>query len=404
MALPLRGIRVLDLGRLFAPAWATQLLGDLGADIIKIERPKIGDIFRHYGPPFLADKDGKQTLESSYYISVNRNKRAITLDISTPEGQQITRDLAKTCHVLVENFKVGDLKRYGLDHDSIKAINPDIIYCSITGFGQTGPYRKRPGTDSLFQAMSGLMSVTGEPDGEPNKVGLVIEDLVSGMYAAVGILAALREKEVLGGKGQMIDIALLDTAMATMSHRAQDYLISGEVPQAMGSKTVGSVPAQIFQCSDGKINLQAGGDEDFKRLCAVIKRPELFEDERFSSRRKRVANAHVLIPMLEEIFAKRSMNEWFEDMLAAGMMVGPIFNVKQAFENEQVIHRRNAVEVPHPVSGTLKMVANPIRFSETTLDRYEAPPTLGQHTAEVLKDVLGYDDAKIAALKAAKTI
>ena len=344
MALPLRGIRVLDLGRLFAPAWATQLLGDLGADIIKIERPKIGDIFRHYGPPFLTDKDGKQTLESSYYISVNRNKRAITLDISSPEGQQITRDLAKTCHVLVENFKVGDLKRYGLDHDSIKAINPDIIYCSITGFGQTGPYRKRPGTDSLFQAMSGLMSVTGEPDGEPNKVGLVIEDLVSGMYAAVGILAALREKEVLGGKGQAIDIALLDSAMATMSHRAQDYLISGEVPQAMGSKTVGSVPAQIFQCSDGKINLQAGGDEDFKRLCAVIKRPELFEDERFSSRRKRVANAHVLIPMLEEIFAQRSMNEWFEEMLAAGMMVGPIFNVKQAFENEQVIHRQNAVE------------------------------------------------------------
>jgi crotonobetainyl-CoA:carnitine CoA-transferase CaiB-like acyl-CoA transferase len=314
-ALPLAGVRVLDMGRLFAAPWAGQLLGDLGAEVIKVERSGQGDEIRMYGPPFLETPDGRPLPDSAYSLSANRNKISISADLSKPEGRQLVRDLAGRCDVLIENFKVGDLARYGLDYDSLHALHPGLIYCSITGFGQTGPKAKAPATDAIFQAMSGMMTVTGDPAGDPQRVGFVVIDLLTGVYATTAILAALRHREVQGGQGQHIDLALLDVAMAAMSHRATEYLLSGVSPMRKGSGSAGNVPARTFQCSDGLLCIQAGGDGPFRKLCRALEHPELADDPRFATRAGRVANEPQLNVILDDILSRRTVQEWY-DILA----------------------------------------------------------------------------------------
>jgi len=384
LALPLNGIRVIDLGRIFAAPWCTQLLGDLGAEIIKIEHPEKGDDFRTYGPPFLVDKSGKPTRESAYYLSANRNKKSVALDLATDWGQRVIRELVTSADVLIENFKVEALKKYGLDYASLAKLRPQIIYCSVSGFGQTGPFAHRGGLDSVIQALSGLMSLTGEPDGEPQKVGMIVDDFAAGMYAAVGILAALRHREVNGGQGQYIDISLLDCGLAMLGPRLMTYLISGEIPQRNGNASFGSAPAQTFRCSDGTIMVQAGSNDQFRRLCHAIERPELVDDPRFGSRSDRVKHIPVLIPALQEIFMRRTVKQWQRALEAAGVLNAPINTVPEALAHEQVEFRQMVRTIPHPVTGTIATIANPIRLSETPLTEYRTPPMLGEHTGEVL--------------------
>lgn len=396
---PLKGVRVLDLSRMFAAPWAAQLLGDLGAEVIKIERPGRGDEMRHYGPPFLKDREGNDLLETAYSLAANRNKRSITVDLANPEGQCLIHRLAKISDVFIENYKVGNLARFGLDYASVKATNPNIIYCSITGFGQDGPYANRPGVDTIFQAMSGMMSITGEADGPPQKVGLVIVDLITGLYAAVGALAALRNREVQGGPGQHIDLALLDSAMATMSHRAMEFFISDVVPQRKGTASAGNVPARNFECRDGAICVQAGGEEQFRKLCRAIEKPELAEDPRFVNRRARIANEADLIPLLDIIFASKPVAEWMEILTDGGIYCGPYYDVKQAFDDPHVVSRKLKREAPHAATDHVPLIANPLRFSETPIDDFQAPPLLGQHTEEILRDLLGVEGAELQALR-----
>jgi len=400
--LPLEGVRVLDMGRLFAAPFATQMLGDFGAQVIKIERPGRGDEFRHYGPPYLTDRDGKPSPaapEAPGYIAVNRNKQSVTVDFQRPEGQAILRDLVRSSHVFVENYKVGVLAKYGLDYDAVRAINPDIIYLSITGFGQTGPYASRPGTDIVFQSMSGLMSVTGEPDGPPVRSGLVLADMVTGFYAANAILLALRDKEVNGGGGQFIDLALFDSTVSVMANKAIEYFLTGEAPFRLGNKVAGSVPAQIFNCRDGDLNVQASSDPDFRRLCAVLGLPQLADDPRFAKRGDRSIHVETLAPLLEERFLTRTVAEWYEAMVAADVIVAPIYTLDQTFADPQAQHRGLKTTAPHPTSGEVTFLTNPIRLRGEALTDYRAPPTLGQDTETVLRDDLGYDAAKIASLR-----
>lgn len=400
---PLAGIRVLDLGRTFAAPYATQMLADLGAEVIKLERLGRGDEMRYYGPPFIRDAAGRDLPLSSYFIGANRGKKSVEVNLATPGGQRIVRDLAAICDVMVENFKVGDLARHGLDYAAIRKVNPGIVYCSITGFGQTGPYAPRPGTDSVFQAMSGMMSITGEPGQPPTKIGLVISDLITGLFAANAIQAALRVR-AQGGPGQHIDMSLLDVSVATMSHRAIDYLMSGEIPRALGTSASGSAPAQTFDCRDGRINIQASADEKYRIFCGVIDRPDLLDEPRFATRALRFTHVAALEAELNRTLAGWDVVPLYEALVAAGIICSPIYTVDQCLADPQVRHRELACTVTDSAGHHLPMLANPIRMSETPVNRCVAPPLLGEHTDTVLTGLLGYDARELARLRAEQAI
>jgi crotonobetainyl-CoA:carnitine CoA-transferase CaiB-like acyl-CoA transferase len=397
---PLEDIRVLDLSRVLAGPMCTQLLGDLGADILKIERPGTGDDTRQWGPPFLQDADGNPGRESAYYLCANRNKRSVAVDIAKPEGQKLIRRLAAECDVLVENFKTGGLKKYGLDYDSIHPTHPKLVYCSITGFGQTGPYAARPGYDLLIQAMGGLMSITGPEDGEPCKVGVAVSDIMCGMYATVAILAALRARDATG-RGQQIDMALLDAQVAWLANQGQRYLISGEVARRRGNAHPDVVPYQVFEAMDGHIILGVGNDQQFRRFCEFAERPGLADDPRFSSNDRRVRDRDVLVPEIEALIAARPVAEWLEGLAARNVPCGPVNRIDQVFADPQVRHRRMTVTLPHPIAsgGEVTLLANPMRLSETPVRYRRAPPMVGQHTGEVLSEILGLNEAKVSALE-----
>lgn len=405
--LPLSGVRILDLSRVFAGPWATQQLADLGAEIIKVERPGRGDDARGLGPPFLLDKEGRDTAESAFYLSANRNKKCIALDLSQPRGQDIVRRFAALSDIVVENYKVGTLSRYGLDYESIKKINPSVVYCSITGFGQTGPHSHRPGYDTLFQAMGGVMSVTGEPDetpgGGPMKVGIILADLMTGMYATIGILGALRHRERTG-TGQHIDLSLMDSQIAALSHHAMYYLVSGQNPKRFGTSAPAVVPSQMFQCADGFLVLVVGNDPQFRIFAGLVGHPEWADDDRFKSNGARVRNRATLVPLLEEIFRRFPKAYWLEKLEAAGIAAGPINEISDVFADPHVQARNMVVEVEHSVGSPLRLVASPLRMSETPLNRYAPPPRIGQHTDELLSGVLGLGVSEIEELVRAKIV
>ena len=408
----LDGIRVLDLSRVLAGPWCTQTLADLGADVIKIERPGSGDDTRTWGPPFLKDAHGHETAEAAYYLGTNRNKHSVTCDISQPEGQALVRELVPLCDVFVENFKVGDMARYGLDYASLKVLNPRLVYCSVTGFGQTGPYRERAGYDYAVQGMGGLMSITGERDdigGGPQKVGIAVADLFTGMYAAVAILAALRHAEK-SGEGQAIDMALLDTQVAMLANLGANYLVSGKVPGRSGNAHQNIVPYQVFETasapSTGKdhIILAVGNDGQFAKFCDVAGRPELARDPRFGKNQDRVRNREVLVPLLEEIMKQRDKAQWLAVLEAAKVPCGAINNLAEVFADPQV-QQRNMVNVwEHPLDPALRLVASPMKLGATPVRTDRPPPLLGQHTDEVLAQLLRRSPSELAALKDRKVV
>jgi crotonobetainyl-CoA:carnitine CoA-transferase CaiB-like acyl-CoA transferase len=402
MAGALNHIRVLDLSRILAGPWAGQMLADLGAEVIKIEKPGTGDDTRSWGPPYLRDGSGADTSESAYYLGANRGKKSVAVDISDPAGQEIVRRLAAQADVVIENFKVGGLRKYGLDYESLKTINPRLVYCSITGFGQTGPYADRPGYDFAIQAMGGLMSVTGQPDGAPGggpqKVGVAIADVMSGLYATIAILAAIESRHTTG-RGQHIDLALLDVQVATLANQAMNYLTSGIVPRRLGNAHPNIVPYQSLATADGHIVLAVGNDGQFGRLCTLIGRPEWATDARFATNRERVRNRAVLIPMLEDVLRQRPGAEWLALFDAEDIPCGPINSIAQVFQDAQVRHRGLRVDLPHPLAGTVPTVANPIRLSATPIEHAVPPPLLGEHTEAVLRDRLGMDGRRIAELR-----
>jgi crotonobetainyl-CoA:carnitine CoA-transferase CaiB-like acyl-CoA transferase len=403
----LDGIRILDLSRVLAGPWCTQTLADLGADVIKIERPGSGDDTRSWGPPFLKDAQGHETREAAYYLGTNRNKRSVTCDIAQPAGQALVRELVRHCHVFVENFKVGDMARYGLDYASLRELNPKLVYCSVTGFGQTGPYRERAGYDYAVQGMGGLMSITGERDdlgGGPQKVGVAVADLFTGMYSSVAILAALRHAERTG-EGQHIDMALLDTQVAMLANLGANYLVSGNVPGRAGNAHQNIVPYQVFEvapAADGHkdhLILAVGNDGQFAKFCEVAGRPELARDERFARNQDRVRNRAVLVPMLEAVMKTRSKAQWLPALEAAKVPCGAINNLAEVFADPQVRERGMVNEWDHPLAPGLRLVASPMKLSETPVRCDSPPPLLGQHTDEVLSRVLGWSAARITALR-----
>ncbi|UCF75480.1 MAG: CoA transferase [Betaproteobacteria bacterium] len=398
---PLSHIRVLDLSRVLAGPWAGQNLADLGAEVIKVERPKSGDDSRAFGPPWLKDRDGKDTRESAYFASANRGKKSVTVNLSKPGGQNLVRELAAQSDVLLENYKHGDLARYGLGYEDLRKINPRLIYCSVTGFGQTGPYRERPGYDFMIQGMGGLMSITGErddlPGGGPQRVGVPIVDIMTGMYATIAVCAALANRECTG-KGQLLDLALLDTQVAFLANQGMNYLATGEVPGRLGNAHPNIVPYQTFKTRDGDIILACGNDNLFSKFCEAGDCVHLVQDARFATNGKRVENRAALVPLLQEIFSRRTTREWVEALEAAGVPNGPINNLKQVFEEPQVVARGMKIEVEHASAGKVPLMASPMRFSETPLEFRLPPPTLGQHTGEILQGVLGLDAAAIARL------
>jgi crotonobetainyl-CoA:carnitine CoA-transferase CaiB-like acyl-CoA transferase len=408
----LDGIRVLDLSRVLAGPWCTQTLADLGADVIKIERPGSGDDTRGWGPPFLKDDEGRDTAEAAYYLGANRNKRSVTCDIAQPGGQALVRELAAHCQVFVENFKVGDMARYGLDYESMKAVNPRLVYCSITGFGQTGPYRERAGYDYAIQGMGGLMSITGERDdlgGGPQKVGVAVADLFTGMYATVAVLAALRHAERTG-QGQHIDMALLDTQVAMLANLGANYLVSGQVPGRAGNAHQNIVPYQVFEvaaAADGHkdhLILAVGNDAQFAKFCDVAGRPELAADPRFARNADRVRNRATLVPLLEAVLKTRPKTDWLAALEAAKVPCGAINNLAEVFADPHVKQRAMVHEWAHPLRAGLPLVASPIKLGATPVRTDLPPPLLGQHTAEVLQEVLGWDAQRVAALKEGKVI
>ena len=408
----LDGIRVLDLARVLAGPWCTQTLADLGADVIKIERPGSGDDTRSWGPPFLKDRAGHDTAEAAYYLGTNRNKRSVTCDIARPEGQELIRELARHCDVFVENFKVGDMARYGLDYAALKAINPRIVYCSVTGFGQTGPYRERAGYDYAIQGMGGLMSITGERDdlgGGPQKVGVAVADLFTGMYATVGILAALRHAERTG-EGQYLDMALLDTQVAMLANLGANYLVSGKVPGRAGNAHQNIVPYQVFEvapAADGRkdhIILAVGNDGQFAKFCEVAGRPELATDARFARNQDRVRNRAVLVPLLEALLKTRAKADWLGALEAAKVPCGAINDLGEVFADPQVRERGMVHQWDHPLAGPVNLVASPLKLGGTPVRTDLPPPLLGEHTDEVLREVLGWDDERIARLRAQEVL
>ena len=399
---PLSGVRVLDLSRVLAGPWAGQLLADLGADVIKVERPGAGDDTRTWGPPYLRDEDGRETAEAAYFLCANRNKRSVTIDMSRPEGQALIRQLAQQADVVLENFKVGGLQQYGLDYAQLAALNPRLVYCSITGFGQTGPYARRPGYDFLIQGMGGLMSVTGRGDDEvgagPQKAGVALTDITTGLYATIAVQAALAERE-RSGRGQHIDLALLDVQIACMASQASNYLAGGVVPRRMGNAHPNIVPYADFPTADGDMILAIGNDQQFARFCVIAGHPEWADDPRFATNPARVANRAVLVPLLRQTTVMRSTAEWIAALEAGGVPCGPINRMDQVFADPQVQARGMRIGLPHPLAGTVPLVANPIRLSGSPTSYRHAPPLLGQHTGEVLSEWLGIDAAALAALQ-----
>jgi crotonobetainyl-CoA:carnitine CoA-transferase CaiB-like acyl-CoA transferase len=398
----LAGLRVLDLSRVLAGPWAGQLLADLGADVVKVERPGQGDDTRAWGPPWLDDGGGRATGEAAYYLSANRNKRSVTVDLSRPEGQRLVRELAAQADIVIENFKVGGLEQYGLDHASLRAQDPRLIYCSITGFGQTGPYAPRAGYDFLIQGMGGLMSLTGRPDDEagegPMKVGVALTDVMTGLYATVAVLAALSHRERTG-EGQHVDMALLDVQVSCLANQASNYLVGGTVPRRMGNAHPNIVPYQEFPTADGYMIIAVGNDGQFGKLCAALGHAEWASDERFTTNPQRVKHRAELIDLLREVTSTRNTADWVAAMEGAGVPCGPINTLDRVFEDPQVQARGLRIEMPHPLAGTVPLVANPIRLSGTPIEYRRAPPTLGQHTDEVLAQWLQLDAAAVAALK-----
>jgi len=399
MSAPLQGLRVFDLTRILAGPTGTQLLGDLGADVIKIERPGMGDDTRKWGPPFVKDAQGRDTSESAYYLAINRNKRSISLDIAKPEGQEIAKRLIAKCDIFVENFKVGDMAKYGLDYDNIKYDYPGLIYCSITGFGQTGPYASRAGYDFLAQGMGGIMSVTGDPKTPPMKVGVAITDIVCGIYAATAILAALHHREK-SGRGQYIDLGLLDSQVSWLANIGLHYLTSGEVPHRMGNEHPNIVPYSVVPCADGYFILAVGNDAQFEKFCQYAGKPEWAADPRFKTNPARVKNRETLYPLINAVTAERPMIHWIDGLSRLGVPTGPVNDVAQVFADPQVQHRQMKISMPHPLSGKdgVDLIGNPIKFSETPVDYRLPPPICGQHTHAVLQELLHLRDDEIEAL------
>jgi len=385
-------LRVLDLSRVLAGPWSGQILADLGADVIKVERPGSGDDTRAWGPPFLKDAQGENTSEAAYYLSANRNKRSVTIDFTQPEGQRLVRELAAKSDVVIENFKVGGLAAYGLDYTSLKAINPKLVYCSITGFGQTGPYAKRAGYDFMIQGLGGLMSLTGRPDGEegagPVKVGVALTDILTGLYSTVAILAALAHRDQ-AGVGQHIDMALLDVQVACLANQAMNYLTTGNPPRRLGNAHPNIVPYQDFPTADGDFILTVGNDGQFRKFAEVAGQPQWADDPRFATNKLRVANRAELIPLIRQATVFKTTAEWVSQLEAAGVPCGPINDLAQMFQDPQVLARGLAVSMPHALAGAVPQVASPIRLSETPVEYRRAPPLLGEHTEAVLGDVLG---------------
>ncbi|MBX3625971.1 MAG: CoA transferase [Rhizobacter sp.] len=409
-ALPLAGIRVLDLSRVLAGPWCTQTLADLGADVIKIERPMKngvgGDDTRGWGPPFLKDRDGADTAEAAYYLGTNRNKRSVTVDIATAEGQALIRQMAAQCDVFIENFKVGDMARYGLDADTLRKLYPRLVYCSVTGFGQTGPYRERAGYDYAIQGMGGLMSVTGErddlPGGGPQKVGVAVADLFTGMYATVAILAALRHRDATG-KGQVVDMALLDTQVAMLANLGANYLTTGVAPKRIGNAHQNIVPYQVFETADGHLILAVGNDSQYAKFCDVAGRPDLAQDPRFIKNADRVRHRATLVPLLAEILKTRKKHDWLSALEAAKVPCGAINDLGEVFADPHVQSRGMTVAMPHPLTDALKLVASPMKLSATPVQYRRPPPLLGQHTDEVLQE-FGIGEAERARLRESGTL
>ena len=404
---PLQGIKVLDLSRILAGPWATQCLADFGATIWKIEKPGAGDDTRHWGPPWLKDSAGRDTGEAAYYLSSNRGKRSLAIDFTKPAGQKLIRGLAQRADVLIENFKVGTLARYRLGYDDLKALNPRLIYCSISAFGQDGPDAGGAGYDAMIQGMSGLMSVTGLPDGEPGagpiKVGVAVSDLISGMYALSAILGALYEREK-SGQGQAIDLALLDTQVAALANQSLNYLISGVSPGRRGTAHPNIVPYQAFATADGYLMLAVGNDRQFASFCGVAGRPELAADERYRTNAGRVANRGLLVPEIDRLCRQKTTRQWLDALAPVGVPCGPINNLAEVFDEPQVKHRKMRFDLPHPQGGQVPQVRNPVLYSRTNLEYRDAPPLLGQHTAEVLKRELGLAAGELQSLKTDGTI
>ncbi|THG75914.1 CoA transferase [Pseudomonas sp. A-1] len=399
----LANIRVLDLSRVLAGPWAGQMLADLGADVIKVERPGSGDDTRHWGPPFLKDAEGRDTREAAYYLCANRNKRSLTVDFTQPEGQRLIRELAAQSDVLLENFKVGGLAAYGLDYQSLKAINPRLIYCSITGFGQQGPYAQRAGYDFMIQGLGGLMSLTGRAADEegagPVKVGVALTDILTGLHASVAVLAALNHRHA-SGEGQHIDLALLDVQVACLANQALNYLTTGVAPRRLGNAHPNIVPYQDFPTADGDFILTVGNDGQFRRFCEVAGHPEWADDPRFASNSARVAHRGELIPLIRQATVFRTTAEWVAALEEAGVPCGPINDLAQVFADPQVLARGMRVDLAHPHAGSAPGVASPLRLSATPVEYRNAPPLLGEHTETILAERLGLDGETIAGLRA----
>lgn len=395
-------IRVLDLTRVLAGPWAAQVLADLGAEVIKIERPGSGDDTRAWGPPFLKDAEGRDTSEAAYYLSANRNKQSVTVDFTQPEGQRLVRELAAQCDVVLENFKVGGLAAYGLDYAALKAVNPKLIYCSITGFGQDGPYAKRAGYDFMIQGLGGLMSLTGRPEGEegagPMKVGVALTDILTGLYATVGVLAALNHREQTG-IGQHVDLALLDVQVACLANQAMNFLTSGVPPRRLGNAHPNIVPYQDFPSADGDFLLAVGNDSQFRKFCEVAGQREWADDSRFISNKARVANRDVLIPLIRQVTVFKTTAEWIATLEQAGVPCGPINNLAEVFADAQVQARGLRIDMPNSLGGSTPQVASPLRLSATPVEYRNAPPLLGEHTDTVLQRLLQLSAEQIAGLR-----
>jgi crotonobetainyl-CoA:carnitine CoA-transferase CaiB-like acyl-CoA transferase len=404
---PLSHIRVLDMTRVLAGPWCGQNLADLGAEVIKVERPGKGDDSRAYGPPWIKDASGKDTKEAAYFMAANRGKKSITIDIAKPEGQALIRELASRADVLLENYKTGDLPRYKLGYDDLKVLNPKLIYCSITGFGQTGPYRERPGFDFMVQGMGGFMSVTGErddrPGGGPQRAGVPIVDIMTGMYATVAVCAAIASRERTG-QGQNIDMALLDTQVGILANQGMNFLATGEAPGRLGNTHPNIVPYQSFKTKDGDIILACGNDNLFNKFCDVAQAPQLPKDPRFATNAQRVAHRAQMDEVLIPIFKSRTTAQWVADLDKGGVPCGPINTLKEVFEDEQVKARGMRIELPHATAGKVPVIRSPMRFSGTPIEHKAGPPVLGQHTDEVLRTVLGKSDADIGKLKDSGTV
>jgi crotonobetainyl-CoA:carnitine CoA-transferase CaiB-like acyl-CoA transferase len=402
MAGPLSHVRVLDLSRVLAGPWAGQNLADLGAEVIKVERPGIGDDSRAFGPPWVKDRDGRETKDSAYFTSANRGKKSITVNVAKPEGQELIRALTRKCDVLIENYKHGDLARYGLGYEDLKGVNPRLIYCSVTGFGQSGPYRERPGYDFMIQGMGGMMSVTGEPDGAPGggpqRAGVPIADIITGMYASIAICAALAHRAETGA-GQHLDLALLDSQIALLAYQNTNYFSTGKPPGRIGNLHPNIVPYQPFRSSDGEVIVACGNDNLFRKFCEAAGCAALAQDPRFATNGKRVENRAEVTRLIQEIFGRKTTAEWLILLESAGVPNGPINDLAQVFEEPQVKARGVKIELDHAAAGKLPLVASPMRFSGTPLEYQLAPPLLGEHTDRVLNEMLGLSADQIAKLR-----